>query len=444
LKGGDGGQGMQIAFLTLFLGLIAGPHTVALSAGSEVASIELLLDGARVALLTGPPWTGRVDLGREPLPHRLVARARDVRGGEVAQAEQWINLPRPPAEVEILVEKAVAGQPRTVRVVWQSLTHARPTSVALSLDGRPLALDGQHRAELPPHPPDSATRVLSAELSFPDGLEARRDVALGREYGDEVSTELTAVPVWWRGLDELPAAAGLQGWFTDGGRPLRVDAVEAGTAQVWVVRDPAVARFAKRMGWHPWAMAPQRSLALGHRAELRFLSSTGRTFAGEGLDSELFDRSPGYPFSEEYETASLLARLSNRNERIGAPQKLTDAVAVAGLQACATGRPRAVLLVVAPGAKDVSRYAPAAVRRYLAALHVPLFVWSADVPDRQLKAAWGTVEEFTTRDGLDRGFRALARELETQRIVWVEGRHLPQSIALAPAASHDILLDPAP
>ena len=437
---------MQIAFLTLFLGLIAGPHTVALSAASGVASIELFLDGAGVARLTGPPWTGRVDLGREPLPHHLVARARDAQGGEVAEAEQWLNLPRPPAEVAILVEKALAGQPRTVRVAWQSLTHARPTSIALTLDGQPLALDTRNRATLPPRPPDGATRVLSAELSFPDGLTARQDVALGRDYGDEVSTQLTAVPVWWRGAGELPATAAMQGWFTDGGRPLQVDAVEAGLAQVWVVRDPAVARSVGRMGWHFWDrfMSARARLTLGHRAELRFLSSTGRSFPGEGVDSELFDSSPGYPIAGEYETASLLARLSNRSERVGAPQKLADAVAVAGLNACGTGRPRAVLLVVAHGAKDVSRFDAAAVRRYLAALHVPLLVWSADTPDPALKAAWGTVDDFTVIDGLDRGFRALARDLETQRIVWVEGRHLPQSIALAPAAPPDVRLDPAP
>lgn len=437
---------MQIAFLTLFLGLIAGPHSVALSAGGEVASIDLLLDGARVAHLAGPPWSGRVDLGREPLPHHLVARARDAQGAEVAQAEQWINLPRPPAEVEILVEKGPDGQPRAVRVVWRSLTHARPTAIALTLDGRPLALDGQSRAELPPRPADGATRVLSAEVTFPDGLTARQDVALGRDYGDEVSTQLTAVPVWLHGAGELPAAAGLQGWFTDGGRPLQVDAVEAGQAQVWVVRDPAVSRAVGQMAWRFWerSFRLRGMLTLSHRAELRFLSSTGRSYPGEGIDSELFDSSPGYPIAEEYETASLLARLSNRSEKIGVPQKLADAVAVAGLQACATGRPRAVLLVVAHGAKDVSRYDAAAIRRYLAALRVPLFVWSAGTPDPAIKAAWGTVEDFTIRDGLDRGFRALARELETQRIVWVEGRHLPQAIALAPAAPRDVRLDPAP
>ena len=190
--------------------------------------------------------------------------------------------------------------------------------------------------------------------------------------------------------------------------------------------------------------ALRATLALSHRAELRFLSSTGRTYPGEGIDSELFDSSPGYPIAEEFETALSLAKLSNRSEKIGAPQKLADAVAVAGLQACATGRPRAVLLVVAHGAKDVSRYDAAAIRRYLAALRVPLFVWSAGTPDPAIKTAWGTVEDFTVRDGLDRGFRALARELETQRIVWVEGRHLPQAIALAPAAPRDVQLDPGP
>src|SRR5215208_314117 len=95
---------VQIAFLTLFLGLLTGSHPVELSVSGPVAAVELRLNGAPIGTVSGPPWVQRVDLGAGLLPHELVARALDADGNELARARQWVNLPRPAAEVSIAVE----------------------------------------------------------------------------------------------------------------------------------------------------------------------------------------------------------------------------------------------------------------------------------------------------------------------------------------------------
>src|SRR5688572_31439679 len=124
---------MHIAFLTLFLGLTSGVQPFELSVSGPVASIEILLDGSVAQRLDGPPWTGKIDFGPDLAPHELVARALDASGKEIARTRQGINVPRPPAEVEIALE-----DPRTVRLSWERLTHEPPVEISLTLNGQAL------------------------------------------------------------------------------------------------------------------------------------------------------------------------------------------------------------------------------------------------------------------------------------------------------------------
>jgi hypothetical protein len=116
----------QIAFLTLFLGLTLGPQPIELTATGPVAAVELLLDGAPAGRLTRSPWQGQIDFGPSLVPHQLVARALDSEGTEISRAEQWLNLPRQPAEVGILLENGAEGRPVAARLTWQSLTGEKP------------------------------------------------------------------------------------------------------------------------------------------------------------------------------------------------------------------------------------------------------------------------------------------------------------------------------
>jgi hypothetical protein len=103
----------------------------------------------------------------------------------------------------------------------------------------------------------------------------------------------------------------------------------------------------------------------------------------------------------------------------GEPIQLTDAVAVAGLRAIAESRRRAVVLVAGKRA-DSSIYDPRAVRRYLAGIGVPLYVWSLTGPRADLSDIWGEVEDVSTLNGLRAAADELRENLAAQRIAWVD------------------------
>ena len=72
------------------------------------------------------------------------------------------------------------------------------------------------------------------------------------------------------------------------------------------------------------------------------------------------------------------------------------------------------------------------VRRYLASIRVPLFVWSLYGTKTLAALVWGgeqVVEDVSSMSRLEAAVARLKGELADQRIVWVDGHHLPQSIA---------------
>jgi hypothetical protein len=89
-----------------------------------------------------------------------------------------------------------------------------------------------------------------------------------------------------------------------------------------------------------------------------------------------------------------------------------------------------VVLVLGAEPQDASTHTPRAIRQYLEALRVPLFVWSLEGPAP--RSPWGDVVPITTRAQLRAAYAKLRESLDAQAVVWVEGRLLPQEIALAP------------
>jgi len=434
---------MNLAFLTLLLGLISGPHPVELSVNGPVAAVELILDGISVRRIEGPPWTAQVDFGPGLKPHELVARAFDKEGLEVASIRQRVNLPRPKAEVEIALEGRAKGAPTTARLTWKILTGEAPSRFFVTFDGMPLEVDAGGRATLPSYDRDSA-HILTAEVAFPSLTIAHKDVVFGGQFGSEVSTELTAVSVRLRKGAKMPPVEALQGWFTAGGQTLPVAAVdEGGSAQLLVVRGPqppevrmGLASFGGRRG------ATKFELQIGKADSIRFVSPVPRQFRAGDVQSDLFDISP----PQSAKTGGLPWQILALNPKTDHPQngkRVADAVAVAGLHAVAENHRRAVLLLLGGDGSDASVYDPAVVRRYLALLRVPLIVWTLRGPEKTpAAAAWGPGTEVSTFSKLARAVAEVREELEAQRIVWLEGRHLPQAIYLSPAA--DGVLEPLP
>ena len=434
----------MIAFASLFLGLVVGLQPVSVAVQGPVAVVSFELDGKTVGRAARPPWTLPVDFGGDLSPHELVARAFDREGGELGEARQFVNLPRPPAEVDVLLERDAKDKAVAARVLAQSLVGGLPTRVYATFDDAPLFSMDPSRFQLPDYDPE-ARHVLMVEFEFSSAVRSRTDVVLGGGASSVARSELTAVALRRGPGVPFPEAAELAGALSVSVRVLPVVAVEGGPALVCVVRSPSVNLALQVLGTGgrtSFVVQPgsarrlpqfdrdfrRYAMALEPDDVLRFVWPVARP--APASPAELYDESHDYS-GRDGGVHWLLTRVEHP-ERPTKDLHLADATAIAGLQASASGSRRAVVLVLGDESKDSSRHAPAVVRRYLASIRVPLFVWSLKRSTSQpLAAAWGKVEDVSTAENLDSAVQRLKAELARQRIVWVQGRHLPQDITLS-------------
>jgi hypothetical protein len=436
----------SIAFTSLFLGLVLGLHPVGIAVEGPAAAVSIELDGQPVGRVDRSPWTLGVDLGRDLAPHELVARALDRAGREIARTRQWLNVPRPPAEVTLLLERSSEGKAIAVHVTWQSLLGTPPQKVVVTFDGQPLDVRDPSRVELPDYKPD-AMHMISAEVEFSPAVTSRAGLVIGGQSRSEVTSELTGIPVRVRAAAP-PRPEDLQGSFRKGDEPLRVVAVEKGSALLVVVRDTdhteALGKlgsggrttFARGVRGALPQFDPDFSrfeMRLGDLDRVRFVWPRANRTPGSQIPTELFDSS--HDFAGTFAGLHwLLTRISHPIQKV-ADERFGDAVAIAGLQAYAGYTRRAVVLVLGRQVADTSQYAPAAVRAYLEKIRVPLFVWSLETRTApRVAAAWGSAEDVSSFAKLRIAFEKLRSELDSQQMVWVEGRHLPQQITLSAAA----------
>jgi len=414
-----------IAFATQFLGLFVGIAPVTVLVDRSVASVVYELDGRRVGRLDWEPWTLAVDFGRELLPHEVVVRAFDQDGKEMGAAHQFVNLPRPHAEVEVVLERNSAGRPVAARYSGQSLISQKPDHTTVTLDGKPLVADASNRVELPAYDP-GARHVLSVELDFARGVRSRADVVFGAGEVNAARSELTAVPVGLVPPRKSLDPSELAGALIHGDQELPIEAVENASALVCVVRNPSVAPSSRMLGEPPDALRYRASLVPGDR--VRFIWPVPQSVIA----------SPGtilYDWTGDFTEANgslhqLLTRVEYSSPA-GAALRLADAAAAAGLDASASGSRRAVVLVLGGEKVDRSRHNPKAVRQYLSAIGVPLYVWSLRGPTLEpLAKSWGEVSDISSAARLAEAVQRLKSDLARQRIVWVDGRFLPQEISL--------------
>jgi hypothetical protein len=438
----------MIAFASLFLGLVVGVLPVTVLVEKPVAAVRFELDGRAVGRVERAPWTLPVDFGGEPLPHELVARALDAAGKEIGVERQLVNLPRPPAEVEVLLERDAKGKAVAARFSGQSLIATRPAGVTVTFDTQLLRADETNRVDLPAY--DSGARhVLSVELEFSPAVRSRTDVVFGGDESSTIRSDLTAVAVRSVDARKRLEKEDLAGALVRGGRSLPVVAVEQGPALVCVVRGPSVAPALKALGTGGRTTlvtlpggrrlpqfdrdASRNAMALEAEDRLRFIWPMPRSLA-TSPGSELFDRSRDFPGSGGG-VAWLLTRVEHPEQHPRAVN-LADAAAVAGLEAAASGSRRAVVLVLGDEKLDASRYSPASIRRYLDAIRVPFFVWSLrSLATQPLAKQWGEVEDVSSAERLALAVERLKDELASQRIVWLEGRYLPQEITVSEKAT---------
>ncbi len=462
---------MIVAFVTMLLGLTAGIKTIEVAVAEPVARVEILLDGAAVGEMTAEPWKLDVDLGSELLPHQLLAIARDSDGLEIGRAAQWINLPHQPVEAQLLLSRE--GSARSARLIWSAVDQIAPEEITLSFDGELLEVPDPERILLPEH--DSAEmHFLRAELRFSSGALAVAEAAFGGHFGEYVATEIQALALALDKRQRLPALAELSDWLEKHEESLVVRAVDAGPAEVVMVVDlgarGALAALQETNIVHRPAPPPRRERAdpnlpgytpqAGPRRRARS-KATQRIALPPVMHARdrlrfVYPARPTEPYAifpisapftpEQGGLFDLLTRV-NLPAEAADTQRLADAVAVAGLHAYGGHRRRIVVLVLGEEAVDRSRFRLPLVRRYLSSLRVPLAVWwirgSASSSDlspplagesRLVSAERGPAAEISSIKALKAALTDLRRELDAQRIFWVEGHHLPQNVRLTSTA----------
>ena len=397
----------QIIFLSLFLGVVGGSQPVALQVSGPIKTVRVVLGDREVAVLTQAPWRATIDMGHELTPRELTAIGFDAEGKEIARTRQILNLPRPIAEFDIAMEYDGGGRiPTGFSLPWRHLKGIKPDDVKATFDGQPLPLDRKPHAQLPkmdlemPH-------VISAEIRFNDGFIARRETVIESVRSDSGGTQLTPIavretsaqhPASWDGCLVEP-----------GGRAVRTSAVESPRAVVIVVRDPDdddAFGFAQR----------ERNLALAAGTVLQMIWPVGQHFDNGDAGAFLFTISADVPAERLPfpRFLSLRGPVTTSNES----RYFADAVSVAGIRATTGGQRRAVILILGDK-NDTSTHAPAAVRRYLASIGVPLFVWSpAEIAPRSAKE-WGEYDDVSSVAKLAEALQRVRRTLDEQRIAWV-------------------------
>ena len=439
----------MITFVSIFLGLVLGPQTVSVVvADPEVASVVFALDGRTVARLDAPPWATEIDLGPKLVPHELIALGVDAEGTEIARARQWINLPRVPTETRLTVASGEDGAGSIASLSWQSLETSEQPTLSVTLDGEPLGFTDPAAIALPALIPEEL-HFLRAEVRFDSQLPSVAELTLGGDgYFDQVTADLTAIPVKLVRGGELPALDALAGWFEKGGEPLRVVAAERELADIVIVADPTARE--DLLDWYgneaSRARAARRS-APGARSgkdggasdwQLEFLWPF--SLPGEDGDQryELFPHSR--PLSAD--DGRLLQMLVWARPPADLPphKRLADAVAVAGVSAAAGRHRRVVILLLGSEQGDDSDLTPKLVSHYLEQLQVPLVVWSTDADPSPEAEAWGRVIDVSNRFRLEGAWKRVRKELGEHRIVWIEGVHLPHEIRLTDAAEGIILV----
>ncbi len=172
--------------------------------------------------------------------------------------------------------------------------------------------------------------------------------------------------------------------------------------------------------------------------EVLFRLPTGqKDHRPETTGSKLFTLSQ--PFTAEHgDLAWLLTRVSAPEE--SGTRRVTDALAVAGIEAATGGRPRAVILVLGHEATDTSAYQVDEVQDFLRDLRVPLWIWWTGRPSAvtvsegrrpvRVDTSWGKAIDISSFSRIEQAVVDLRKSLDRQHTVWVKGSYLPNRIAL--------------
>lgn len=395
----------EIVFVTRFLALVAGPHRVTLEGDASVRSVEIRSNSVKIATITKPPWSVPIDLGKELTPQELTAIAYDEQGREVGRDTQVINLPRPLAEISLLLNRK--GETFVVHVASTNLMGKEARSFVATLDGKEVQRAKSILSSFPLPPINAkAIHALGVEIEFDDFTRARKEIVFGGIYSEVVPAELSPVAVRARGKPSptVPACLLLDG------APILPSAMEDDRAKAYFVlvgiggigRQRLAGTLMSESGFQP------------PRTDLIAVASAAHTVAtSSDQKTDIFE----YGIVPDFVGTR---RLISRYPQMPGDLRITDAVAAAGLRALGDGKRRVVVLVIGGRVPtDHSSHTPQSVLRYLERIGVPFRVWSLDGPRPDLESVWGAVQDVSRINNLFLANEDLVKELSSQRIAWV-------------------------
>ena len=179
---------IKVAFLTVFLGLVAGRQPVEVTVAGDAARVEFVLDRHVVAVVQKAPWRATIDFGASPLPHRLEARVFVAKSSDaIATTTQKINAVAPPQYLDVVKSGTVA------RVIWLSVDQARPDKIEARFDGVPVEV----RRDLTiPLPASDGGRAHLLEVTAHGGKdEYEAQLIVGAGFESATAAAMTAIPL---------------------------------------------------------------------------------------------------------------------------------------------------------------------------------------------------------------------------------------------------------
>ena len=405
----------ELVFVTRFLGLASGETDVVLRASDDVRRVEIRRDGKTLTTIAAPPFRTTVQLGSDLGPYELTAVGFDAAGSEVASQSRPVNVSVP--EAEAVIDLAREGKTGTVRLRWWHVDGLAPVSAVLKLDGKIISRERTGAVPLG-EITDAAIHIVSLDLRFPDGRQARREIAFGAS--EQVPVELTAIGVRQRG-GAMPAAEAC----------FRVPGKETAVAPVAVERGAATVLFILNGDPPMWLRddkVKRRGVFNLNDVEIAVVSpSLQRRGDAVFFVSARVPRDLGV-------IGALKAFAPPGNSQFA------QAIATTGMRLAGGDRRRAIVYVLGVNLKkDEGEIDPASVRRYLRNIGIPFHVWSLTGPRADEEALWGPVTDVSSATKLVQATTDLRNDLATQRIAWLAA---PPLAAYGATASADCAYAP--
>ena len=281
-----------------------------------------------------------------------------------------------------------------------------------------------------PFPRGSTPQVVTADAAFPDGRRATFTQLLGGSYPERAEASLQAIPITVPdGVpdDELARSLKEAGW------PVR--AVELGGFEIEFVVEQGALGSSFGLFGQGWP--------LQGAAQMRIIVANDTITAFQSIGADTRDPAGGggarsRPVSEvipglESNVSRKPVRNSGGGNWLGdlfrAPHSVpplkrlrtSDAMALAGYDLGGSSRRRAIVLIAGSEREDEGTFSPAQAQAYLGQNFVPFFVWRAAAPSAPGWPAGHDLKSFGAN------VSALRKELDRQRIVWLEGRVDPRT-----------------